>query len=180
MIHFFTGRMFKLLFGYDIYRFLRLITAVIIYLTVQVFMLQETRGAVDAAEMLVSRLQSAESNLSAAQVLVIPLIGIHLFLEFVLGAEMLILQIFVQEIAVLAKNAVHQIHLETKEIAEGQRQSLKHTEDAVVAACMKVFNYLHTGVFLNFSMGFLKLRKKLQRSVSAVRNFGSPKVITWL
>jgi len=32
--------------------------------------LQETRGALDAAEMLVCRLQSAESDLSAAQVLV--------------------------------------------------------------------------------------------------------------
>jgi len=42
--------------------------------------------------------------------------------------------------AILAQSAVRQIHLETKEIAEDQRLSLKQTEDAVVAAYMKVIN----------------------------------------
>lgn len=41
----------------------------------------------------------------------------------------------------LAQNAVRQIHLETKEIAEDQSLYLKHIEDAVVAACMKVINF---------------------------------------
>ncbi|KAG0605936.1 hypothetical protein M758_9G099600 [Ceratodon purpureus] len=70
--------------------------------------LEETRGALDEAEMLVSRLQSAESSLSIAQ-----------------------------EVATLAQNVVRQIHLETKEMSVDQRLSLKHIEGAAVAARMK-------------------------------------------
>lgn len=45
-----------------------------------------------------------------------------------------------QEIATLAHNAVRQIHLEAKEMAEDQSLSLKHIEEAAVAARMKVIN----------------------------------------
>ena len=55
-------------------------------------------------------------------------------------AETSNIRITVQEMAALAQDAVRQIHLETKEMAEDQRLLLKHIEDAAVAALVKVIN----------------------------------------
>lgn len=126
----------------------------------------------DAAEMLVSRLQSAESSLSVVQVLItsihfsvlircihsskikrvdsqVVFVARHLLLV----AETSDLFFILQEMATIAQNAVRQIHLETKEMAEDQRLSLKQIENAAVAARMKVINVLLFKLTMTFMKG---------------------------